>query len=79
MTSHTQDEVMLKLEDWFDPYNPEHMKAYEVLCKTCAWPKEFLAADLEIPMLCVPSIQAKIAQAWLHAMKHGQIIGSAPF
>lgn len=69
----------MRLDDFFDPYNPDHMKAYEVLCKTGAWPKEFIAADFEIPALCVPSIQAKMAQAWLHAMKHGQIIGGARF
>lgn len=59
----------MRLDDFFDPYNPEHMKAYDVLCNTGDWPKEFLAADLEIPALCVQSIQAKIAQAWLHFVK----------
>lgn len=69
----------MRLDDFFDPYNPEHMKAYDVLCKTGAWPKEFIASSFEIPLLCVPNIQAKMSQAWLHAMKHGQIIGGARF
>lgn len=64
----------IRLDDFFDPYNPEHMKAYDVLCKTGAWPKEFLAANFEIPALCVPSIQAKMAQAWLHFSKRLDII-----
>lgn len=69
----------MRLDDWFDPHNPEHMRAYETLCATGAWPDDFVPTTMEIPNLCVIIIQAKMAQAWLHAMKHGQIIGSAPF
>lgn len=79
MTSHTQDEVMIKLEDWFDPYNPEHMKAYEVFCDSGMWPEKFIPKHVYNIYLSTVSINAKIAQAWIHAMKHGQIIGGAPF
>ena len=65
-----------RLDDFFDPYNPEHMKAYEVLCNTGAWPKEFIASNFEIPHLCIPNIQAKMAQAWLHFSKILDIINN---
>lgn len=71
MTSHTQDEVMIKLEDWFDPYNPEHMKAYEALCKSGCWPESFVPLHVCSNYLSVLSIHVKIAQEWLRAMKHG--------
>lgn len=70
---------VMRLDSFFDPHNPEHMKAYEHLCTTGAWPLGFLPEGVEIPTLWLQEIQAKMAQAWLHAMKHGQIIGTMPF
>ncbi len=75
----SNDEVMTKLEDWFDPYNPEHMKAYEALCESGCWPESFVPLHVCSNNLSVLSVYVKIAQARLHAMKHGQIIGGAPF
>ena len=54
--------------NWFDPYNPEHMKAYEHLCKVGSWPFGFSPDGCEMSMLWIAEIQAKMAQAWL---KHG--------
>ena len=68
-----------RLDEWFNPHNPEHMQAYEVLCDTGAWPEGFVPPTIEVPIFAIQGIQAKMAAAWLHAMKYGQIIGSAPF
>lgn len=65
----------MRLDSFFDPHNPEHMKAYEHLCTAGVWPPDFLPEGIEIPMLWLQEIQAKMAQAWLHAMKNEQIIG----
>lgn len=74
-----KDDLMIKLEDWFDPCNHEHMKAYEKLCESGCWPKSFVPLHVCSNHLSVLNVNFKIAQAWLHAMKHGQIIGAAPF
>jgi hypothetical protein len=69
----------MRFDHWFDPYNPEHMKAYEHLCNNGCWPDGFIPECAEMSTIWIAEIQAKMSQAWLHAMKHGQIIGSAPF
>lgn len=79
MKPHSQDEMMIKLEDWFDHYNPEHMKAYQVFCDSGCWPEKFIPKHVYTGYMATMNINAKIAQAWLHAVKHGQIIGGAHF
>ena len=37
MTSHTQDEVMLKLEDWFDPFQDQSGKTVGDGLGTCVY------------------------------------------
>ena len=69
----------MRLDHWFDPYNYEHMKSYEYLCNNGHWPEGFIPEGMEMTMLWVAEIQAKMSQAWLHAFKHGHISGSAPF
>ena len=69
----------MRFDDFFDPYNVNHMKAYEHLCDRGCWPDGFIPTVCDIPVLWVPHIQAKMAQAWLHAMKHGDIIGIPSF
>ena len=79
MTSHTQDEVMIKLEDWFYPYNPEHMKAYEKLCESGCWPKSFVPLHVCSNHLSVLSVNCKIAAAWTCYYLLGQKIDGTPF
>ena len=44
----------MKIEDWFDTNNLEHLKALEHLNKNGAWPVGFLPEDIEInPMASV--------------------------
>ena len=64
-----------RFEDWFDPYNVEHQKAYATLMETGAWPLGFVPADVEYPALSVRSIQAKMATAWIEQCRAGHIFG----
>lgn len=41
----------MKIEDWFDINNLEHLRAFEHLNKTGAWPVGFLPEDIEIDSL----------------------------
>jgi hypothetical protein len=79
MTSHTQDEMMIKLEDWFDPYDVSHMEAYEKLCKTGSWPEKFIPKHVYTGYLAVININAKIAQAWMSYMLYNQLNDGNPF
>jgi hypothetical protein len=69
----------MRFEEWFNPHNPAHMKAYEFLTMRGTWPKDFVPGHVEVGYLAIPEIQCKMATAWLSAMKHGKIEGSTPF
>lgn len=32
----------VKIVDWFNPFNVDHLRAYKILQDTGAWPKGFL-------------------------------------
>jgi len=60
----------MNTSDFFDPYNIEHIKAYEHLKKNGAWPKEFFdkaKEQIHEDPHWYLSIQIKMANAW---MKH---------
>jgi len=50
---------------FFDPYNLEHMKAYEHLCKTGIWPKDFLPNDIVFSNSWSMILASKLADAWM--------------
>lgn len=64
--------------DFFDPYNPEHLAAYEYLTKKGVWPVGFVPDYEQVPMMWVSKIQAKICNAMVSLAKNDQIIGFAP-
>jgi hypothetical protein len=39
--------VEMKIEQFFDPKNIEHLKAYKVLQETGVWPKGFIPEETE--------------------------------
>jgi hypothetical protein len=51
--------------DFFDPHNPEHLKAFDELDKTGIWPKGFIDG-LEIPPMWAVQLMNKMARAWVH-------------
>jgi len=64
--------------DWFNPYSVEHMRAYEKLCNTGQWPEGFVPIGVEMPHMWITKIQAKMAEAWLQAIKNDNIGGGMP-
>ena len=38
---------MIQVEDWFDIYNPEHLRAYRHLSRNGMWPEGFIPKDVE--------------------------------
>lgn len=65
----------MKLQDWFDPYNIDHIKAYDHLQKTGTWPEGFVSAGIEYSYLAIPAIQASISYAWTQKALNGHILG----
>ena len=60
----------MKIAEFFDPYSPDHMLAYSVLCETGQWPEGFLplGLDSEYDPAWQVKIVAKIADAWVNHM-----------
>lgn len=60
----------MKIDEFFDPHNPDHMVAYHDLCETGQWPIGFLPSDLDYrydPWWQVKIVE-KIADAWVSHM-----------
>lgn len=36
-----------QVEDWFDIYNPDHLRAYRHLIRTGMWPEGFIFENVE--------------------------------
>lgn len=55
----------MKFLDWFDIYNTDHLRAFQVLARTGIWPKGFLPDDAEMRSPNWRVILAfKMANAW---------------
>ena len=55
----------MKLEDWFDNNNLEHLKALEHLNDNGAWPIGFLPDDVEIEPLSSTFIFLRLGKEYL--------------
>lgn len=58
----------MTIAEWFDPYNPEHIKAWRYKCEKGIWPPWVYEEAMEFyfhPSSWRAGIQAKIAQAWV--------------
>lgn len=58
----------MKISEFFDPWDVEHLKAYRYLEKTGRWPDGFLPADIECPSGWEFWVRDKIIQCWLDEM-----------
>lgn len=56
----------MKIEDWFDTNNLEHLRAFEHLNKTGAWPVGFLPEDIEIDSLSSMRILQRLGMEYLN-------------
>ncbi len=65
----------IALEDWFDPYDYEHIRAYRHLEQTGSWPEGFIPEMVTIRSdgIWHILIPAKMAQEWMKQMEKGLI------
>jgi hypothetical protein len=71
--------TMINVEDFFDPYNVEHLKAYEHLERTGTWPEGFIPHDVKMTPFWQITIACKLATAFVKAAKKGCIPGMPEF
>lgn len=65
-------------EEFFDPYNLDHLAAYKHLIETSTWPEGFVP-DYELtPYLWLNEINAKMAKALVELGMNGHILGMPP-
>lgn len=55
-----------KLYQFFDVYNPEHLKAYQHLRKYGKWPVGFITEDIEMGPYWQFEILENFAFAWMY-------------
>jgi hypothetical protein len=55
----------MKIEEFFDPYNIEHLKAWQHLEDTGFWPKDFIPKEIEMSSYWNYMLQSKMADAWV--------------
>jgi hypothetical protein len=53
--------------DWFDPFNKEHLRAYQHLNKKGFWPEGFIPDDVELDSLWLMSINHKMTLLWVQS------------
>jgi hypothetical protein len=55
----------MRVDEWFDPKNREHMLAYKHLGLHGTWPEGFIPQDADFPASWFPMIAAKIAHVYM--------------
>ena len=58
------------LIDWFDPHNPEHLRAWRFLQESGSWPSGFLPDNLYISRLWHVELTHQMAECWLEYALH---------
>lgn len=58
----------MRVEDWFDPNNLEHIEAYRHLTKFGEWPAGFIPDEAVFAPAWFPQIAAKMADCWAKHM-----------
>ena len=56
---------MRKIDEWFDPHNIEHLRAYSELELTGRWPVGFIPSDVELRPAWHIILLSKMADCWL--------------
>lgn len=62
----------MKITDFFDVNNKEHLKAYRHLSKTGAWPKGFIPPEVEFTQVWHMTLMHKMAESYLE-IKLGEV------
>ena len=56
---------MSNIHDFFDPYNAEHIEAYQHLCQTGTWPEGFIPEGMKLDPNWQFLLLQKLADAWV--------------
>ena len=51
--------------EWFDPYDVDHIKAYQHLCEEGSWPKGFVLEGAVMVPAWQVVLASKIARCWV--------------
>jgi len=68
----------MKIEEFFNPYNMEHIKAYKNLITYGFWPVGFLPEDIEYSATWQAIIAFKMTSAWVEQVLADHVIGMPP-
>jgi hypothetical protein len=55
------------LENWFDPDDERHLRAYQHLRDKGCWPEGFIPDNVEMSAHWVLTVTAKLADAWVRS------------
>ena len=60
----------MRIDEWFDPRNKEHITAYKQLQDTGIWPKDVIPDNMEFVLGWQILVMNKIADCWInHILK----------
>jgi len=68
---------LIKITDFFDPYNIDHIHAYKIMSNTGVWPKDFLPENIESKINGWDGLvlMKKCVNAWIEQALAGHILG----
>lgn len=66
------------VENWFDPYNHEHVKAWKHLCEQGSWPEGFIPDYVEMTSGWQIDLTNQLANAWIDHITNVEYINSIP-
>ena len=55
----------MKIEEWFDVYDYDHLMAWQEVNRTGAWPEGFIPDDVEMTNNWQVLLMSNMADAWL--------------
>lgn len=69
----------MKIDEFFDAYNAEHIRAYIHLQETGRWPEGFIPEGTEFFPTWQVSLLNKMADCWIEQVKFGNVFGIPTF
>jgi hypothetical protein len=66
--------INMNIIDWFDPYNHEHLAAYQLLLGSGTWPAGFIPIGTKFPHGWYLSITQSIAMCWVKEQQHERYV-----
>lgn len=60
---------MQKIEEWFNPYEQEHLNAYKHIRDTGEIPRHIVPSDVHISPISLHAMTEKLARTWIHSFE----------